>query len=154
MTKGVSVIALVAALGCNAPFSVAQTPQKLSLQEAEAIALKNHPLVEASRLSALAARQVVTEAKSAYYPFAYSSLTGAAAESGSRIAAGVLNNPIIYNRYANGVTVSQLLTDFGRTPNLVASSSLHAQAQDENAQATREDVLLQVDRLLLRGAPR
>jgi outer membrane protein len=63
----------------------------------------------------------------------------------SRIAAGGLNNPIIYNRYANGVTVSQLVTDFGRTHELVASSSLHAQAQSENVQATREDVLLQVD---------
>jgi outer membrane protein len=91
-------------------------------------------------------REITLANQERIYPFAYGSLTGAAAESGSRIAAGVLNNPIIYNRYANGVTVSQLLTDFGRTPNLVASSSLHAQAQDENAQATREDVLLQVDR--------
>ena len=130
----------------SVPFSIAQTPQNLSLKDAEAIALKNHPLVQASRLTALAAQQVVTDVKSSYYPFTYARLTGAGAESGSRIAAGVLNNPVIYNRYANGVTVSQLVTDFGRTPNLVASSSLHARAQNENAQATREDVLLQVDR--------
>jgi len=36
-------------------------------------------------------------------------------KNNSRIAAGVLNNPIIYDRYANGFTVSQLVTDFGRT---------------------------------------
>jgi outer membrane protein len=41
--------------------------------------------------------------------------------------------------------VGQLVTDFGRTRNLVAGSSLHAQAQDENARAKREDVLLEVD---------
>jgi len=146
MTKRVSIIPLIAALGCGVPPSDAQTPQKFSLKDAEAISLKNHPLVQAARLTALAARQVVTEVKSVNYPLSYGSLTVAGAESGSRIAAGALNNPVIYNRYANGVTLTQLITDFGRTRNLVASSSLRARAQDENAQATREDVLLQVDR--------
>ena len=97
-------------------------------------------------MNALAARQVVTETRAAEYPFAYGSLTGAGALSDSRIAAGGLNNPIIYDRYSNGLTLSQLLTDFGRTHNLVASSSLHAQAQAENANATRVDVLIGVDR--------
>ena len=44
---------------------------------------------------------------------AYGSVTGADAENNSRIAAGFLNNPIIYERYANGITVNQLVTDFG-----------------------------------------
>ena len=151
MTNRVFSTILAATLSSmSLPFSFGQTsqtsaPQSLSLKEAEAIAVKNHPLVQASQLTALAARQVVSEVKSAYFPFTYGSLTGAGAESASRIAAGGLNNPIIYNRYANGVAVNQLVTDFGRTPNLVASSSLHAQAQDQNAQATRADVLLQVD---------
>jgi len=151
MTNRVFTIVLTAALGwCNLPFSLAQAPQtsgpqSLSLKEAEGIAVKNHPLIQASQLMALAAHQVVAEMKSAYYPFTNGSLTGVGAESASRIAAGGLNNPIIYNRYANGVAVSQLVTDFGRTSNLVASSSLHAQAQDLSAQATRADILLQVD---------
>jgi AraC-like DNA-binding protein len=42
--------------------------------------------------------------------------------------------------------VGQTITDFGRTSNLVASSRLHAQAQQESATATRADVLLQVNR--------
>ena len=150
MTKRISPILSLAALSLTCASSVfAQAPQSqaqpLSLKEAEAIALKNHPRIQASQLSALAARQVVTEVKSAYLPFAYGSLTGAGAANDSRVTAGVLNNPIIYNRYANGFTVSQLVTDFGRTSNLVASSSLHAQAEDENTQAARQDVLLQVD---------
>jgi outer membrane protein len=56
-----------------------------------------------------------------------------------------LNNPVIYDRYANGVTVSQLITDFGRTHELVKSSNLHAQAQEASVASTRADVLLQVD---------
>jgi outer membrane protein len=68
------------------------------------------------------------------------------AEHDSRIAAGALNNPIIYDRYANGATVSQLVTDFGRTHELVKSSSLHAQAEKENVTTSRADVLINVDR--------
>ena len=86
-----------------------------------------------------------TQARSAYYPTAYGSVTGADAENNSRISAGALNNPIIYERYANGVAVNQLITDFGRTHELVKSSSLNARAQQENVLATRADVLLQLD---------
>jgi outer membrane protein len=38
-----------------------------------------------------------------------------------------------------------LITDFGRTPNLVASSSLQAKAAEQNAEATREDIVLATD---------
>ncbi|HEY6357730.1 MAG TPA: TolC family protein, partial [Vicinamibacterales bacterium] len=61
------------------------------------------------------------------------------------ITAGALNNPIIYDRYAGGVTVNQLVTDFGRTHALVSSSSERAQAEEQNLVATRADVLLAVD---------
>lgn len=94
----------------------------------------------------MAANEGTREEKSAYYPYAYGSLTGAGAEDNSRVAAGGLNNPVILNRYANGVTVGQFITDFGRTQNLVKSSQLRAQAAQENVQTTRMDVLLQVDR--------
>ena len=40
---------------------------------------------------------------------------------------------------------NQLVTDFGRTHQLVKSSSQHAQAEQENVITTREQVLLQVD---------
>ncbi len=41
--------------------------------------------------------------------------------------------------------VNQLITDFGHTANLTASSKFQAQAASQNANATREQVLLQVD---------
>jgi outer membrane protein len=44
------------------------------------------------------------------------------------------------------VTVSQLLTDFGRTTNLVSSSRFQAKAEDKNAAATAADITLTVDR--------
>ena len=130
----------------SAGASQAQTVQKLTLQEAEQIALHNHPQIQAAQNLADAAKAQVTEARSAYYPTVYGSLTGVDAENNSRVAAGALNNPIIYDRYANGVTVSQLITDFGRTHNLVKSSTLHAQAQQESTVTSQADVLLQVHR--------
>jgi outer membrane protein len=131
---------------CAAPMALAQDIAPLTLAEAEAIAVKNHPQVSAALLNAAAANQVTTEVRSAYFPTVFGSVTGAAALTGSRIAAGALNNPIIYNRLAAGITVSQLVTDFGRTSSLTESSRLHAQAQAQTAQATQADILLQVNR--------
>jgi outer membrane protein len=143
MRKGSFAILILGAI-CSAPAS-GQTPQNLTLQEAEQIAVQNHPQLRAAADLAAAAKSQVTEARSAYYPTAFGSLTGVDAENDSRIAAGSLNNPIIYNRYANGLTISQLLTDFGRTHELVRSSTLHADAQQENLVTSRAQVLLQVD---------
>jgi outer membrane protein len=117
----------------------------LSVRDAEAIALKNNPAISVARLNALASQQVMREVRSALWPQAYANLTAVDARNNSRITAGGLNNPIIYTRAAGGGTVSQLITDFGHTTNLVASARLQAQANEQNALATKEDVLLAVD---------
>jgi outer membrane protein len=119
--------------------------QRLSLKDAEAIALKNNPAISVARLNALASQQVTREVRSNLWPQAYADLTAVDARNNSRISAGAINNPIIYTRAAGGTTVSQLITDFGRTTNLVASARLHAKADEQNAVATKEDILLAVD---------
>jgi outer membrane protein len=119
--------------------------QRLTVQEAEALALKNNPQVSVYRLLSLASGQVTREQKSAYYPTIYGSLTGVYPKENSRIAAGVLNNPIVYERAAGGVALSQLITDFGRTNNLVAAATLRAKAADMNAVATADQIKLAVD---------
>jgi len=133
-----------AALVCGS--IAAQGAQKLSLKDAEQIAIQNHPQIQAAVEMASVAKAQVTQQRSAYYPTAFGSVTAVDSENNSRIAAGALNNPIIYERYANGLTVNQLVTDFGRTYQLVKSSNLHAQAAQENVVNTRADVLLNVDR--------
>jgi outer membrane protein len=137
-----------AAIGAQASAQAAPAaalPQSLTLHDAEKIAIQNHPQVQAATYLAAVAKAQVTEARSDYYPHAYGSATGVKAENDSRVAAGALNNPIIYSRFADGVTVQQLVTDFGRTHELVKSSNLHAKAQEENVTTSRADVLLQVD---------
>lgn len=139
-----ATVTLFAVTVVYAPAS-AQNQQRLSLRDAEQIAIQNHPQIQAATDVAAAAKAEVTQAKSAYYPTAFGSVTAVDAENNSRIAAGALNNPIIYEREAQGVTVNQLVTDFGRTYQLVKSANLHAKAERENVVTTRADVLLAVD---------
>jgi outer membrane protein len=115
------------------------------LAQAEAMALKNNPQITVGRLRALVAEQYVRESRSALLPQAYLSLTAVDANPGSRLAAGFLNNPILFPRAAEGASVSQLVTDFGRTGNLLSSSEFSAKAEDQNAAATRANILLAVD---------
>ena len=118
---------------------------RLTLKEAETLVINNNPQITAARLQALAAQQVTRETRSGYWPTATANLTAVDSEANSRIAAGGLNNPIIFERAAGGAAVSQLITDFGHTKNLVASASFSAKAEDQNALATREQILLAVD---------
>ncbi len=141
----VAVILLQSLAGWAQIPNPAPPPARLSVTEAEALALKNNPQVTVATLTALASKQVVLETRSAYWPTAVLELTGVDAKQNSRIDAGGLNNPIIFERAATGVAVSQLITDFGRTSNLVASSNYRAKADQQNAIATGEQIKLAVD---------
>jgi outer membrane protein len=127
------------------PSAATANAPTLSLQEAQALAVKNNPQISVAHLVALASHQVTREARSNLWPTATASVTGVDAESGTRITAGALNNPIVYERAAVGTEVTQLIYDFGRTSNLVASATYAEKAQDQNAVATREQILLAVD---------
>ena len=126
--------------------AIAQTPPKLTLQQAEAIALHNHPQVQAAQHEVNYSNQQIVENRAAYYPNVTGDLTGSQGNNLARIGAGDLTASRLFNRFGQGVIVRQLVTDSGRTSNLVGSSRLQAQATAQSAQATRYDVLLQVTR--------
>jgi outer membrane protein len=138
-------IGTVAAARAQTTQPASQPPPQLTLQQAEALALKNHPQIQSAQFTALASAQAVREEASAYYPTLFGSVTGSVAEQDSRIGAGFLTDSRLFNRFGQGITVDQLITDSGRTPNLVASSRLQARAAQENVEATRYDVLLTVN---------
>jgi len=119
--------------------------RKLTIQDAENLAIKNNPQISVNRLLYLASNQVTREQKSAYYPTVTGNLTAAGGQQGSRIAAGNLNASRLLNRAAGGLTLSQLIYDFGRTNNLVATSALRAKAADMNAVVTAYQIKLAVD---------
>ena len=120
-------------------------PVKLSLSDAEALALKNHPKVLAAQHEVSAMNQRVDEARSAYFPTLAADSTASQANPRARIGASLLTVPSLFNRLGEGITLSQLITDSGRTPNLVASSRLQASAAQQNEQATKYDILVRVN---------
>jgi outer membrane protein len=139
----------VVATQAQAPVPPAQQPAlagpSLTIAQAEQIAIRNNPNISVARLLALAAAQVTREVRSAEMPTAVGDLTAVGAHENSRITAGFLSNPSIYDRAAGGLSVIQLLTDFGRTHNLVLSAQSNAKAQLENERASELDITLTVD---------
>jgi outer membrane protein len=119
--------------------------QRLTRTQAEQMATKNNPQVTVAKLLALAQRQVYRETRSAELPTANAAITAVEAEDASRISAGSLTASRLFEHAGAGGGFSQLVTDFGRTRNLVASSLLQAKAQNANAVATQYDIELATD---------
>jgi len=134
----------------NAPTS-SQPPAgvngpRLTIEEAEQLALRNNPNISVARLLALAQGQVTREARAPELPQAEANFNAVGSHDNSRITgAGTLNSPRILNKAAAGLTISQLITDFGRTRNLVKSAQSSARAQLEDEKATELDIKLAVD---------
>lgn len=140
--KRLLLILLCPALACHAEGK----SRTLSLAEARETALAKHPRLNAAELTALAAREVITQNHAAAMPN-LSAGVGAVtvSESGVRTASPGLSLSGIYDRASTSINVSQLITDFGRTSNLTASSRLKADAEDQQVQVTRAQLLLEVD---------
>jgi outer membrane protein len=118
---------------------------RLTLSDAEKMAIKNNPRVSAARLLALAQHQVMRETRSAELPTANAAITAVRAEDASRISAGSLTASRLFTHAGAGGGFTQLITDFGKTSNLVASSKLQEKAQNASALATTEDIIIATD---------
>ena len=118
---------------------------RLTLADAEKLAIKNNPRVSVARLLALAQHQVMRETRSAELPTANAAITAVQAEDASRISAGSLTASRLFTHAGAGGAFTQLITDFGKTSNLVASSKLQEKAQNANALATTEDIVIATD---------
>ncbi len=129
-----------------APVSTTPSGPRLTLAEAEQMAIQHNPNISVARLLALAEAQVTREARSIEMPLAGADLDAVDAHPGSRITgAGTINSPRMLDKAAAGLSISQLITDFGRTHNLVLSARSNAEAQLESERATELDITLTVD---------
>jgi outer membrane protein len=147
MTNASQNLACTVFLGFTFALASAEDSPRLTLHEAHAEALRNHPQIRVADLRALAARQVSRQVQAAFFPtLAANVMSVGAADNNTRLGAiNALNSPSIFDRNAEGLVLSQLITDFGRTANLTGSAKLQAQAEADSAQATREQILLAVD---------
>ena len=118
---------------------------QLTRAQAEQMALKNNPRISVSKLLAMAQHQVVREARSAELPTANGNITALKALDGSRISAGSLTASRLLTHAGAGASVTQLITDFGRTHNLVLAQKLQERAASADALATQEEIVLATD---------
>lgn len=137
---------LIFAMAALTDVAWAQQPLRLTLAEAQRLAVQNNPQVASAQFTASAAHQLPTQYRAAFQPNVFGSLTGVGADNGSRLAAGGLNNPVVYDRLGSGLSIGQMITDFGRTSNLVGMAKLQAQAQDQATEDTRARILLATSR--------
>ena len=97
-------------------------------------------------LQELLAAEEVKENQAAYFPTA--DAFGDAVDAGNRntrILAGGVSNPAIYDRVADGLSVNELITDFGQTQQPRRRGQAFAKAADGDAAATNQQILLNVD---------
>jgi outer membrane protein len=119
-------------------------PPTLTLADAEALALKNQPRLRAEQLRAQEANKRIAESRSGFFPQVFGNLTAVDTNGDSAVAAGALTTSSISPRTAGGASLVQMITDFGRTSNLVESTRFDAEAAGQNEESTRQFVLMQV----------
>ncbi len=122
----------------------ANAADTLTLAQAEETAIRNNPKIGSAGLVVQAAEKQVSEARAAFKPTVNGFATATGAEIGTAVAAGALTTSSISNRLATGVSLSQMITDFGRTSNLTKTARLRAEAQGKSAATTRAQVILNV----------
>lgn len=119
----------------------------LTIDDAERLAVQNNPRISVAQLLQRAQAQVTREVRSGLLPFAGANLTAVDAHEGSVLTAGALGNSNVYPRAAGGLTISQLITDFGRTRNLLRSAESQDRAQQDAQRAATADIILAVDEI-------
>jgi outer membrane protein len=135
----------VSAQASAAAGSASDPNTTLTRAQAEQLALKNNPRVSVSQLLALAQHQVVRETRSAELPTLDGEISAEKALDGSRISAGALATSRLITHAGAGGDFSQLITDFGKTHNLVLTQKLREQAAKAHSLATREEIVLATD---------
>lgn len=146
MFRGLSRTALAIAIPITLSAQTPSTPPKLTLQQAEELAIRNQPRIQAAQNEVNYSNQQITVNRAAYYPNVTGDVTGTQGNHLARIGAADLAASRLFDREAQGLVIRQLITDSGRTSNLVASARFDAQAAGQNSQATRYTVLLDVNR--------
>ena len=172
VSTGLAVFVLVFFLSSGRAQCQPVPVDHLDLQKAESLALRQAPAIAREYFRALAANEVVKQTRSGLFP----QLTGsiAAVGTGDQIssvfggspitntnpespvttrlgATGGLNDPSVFSRESNGVNFTQLVTDFGRTANLIAASRFAALSQQQQIEVARSQVLLLVDQAYFRA---
>jgi len=123
------------------------SPITLTRLEAEKLAMENNPRIRISQLIAKVQHEAVRERRADELPNLNGNVTAVEANDGSRISSGSITASRLLEHAGMGIQVSQLITDFGHTRNLVASAKLQEKARLADAEASRLDIVLAADQV-------
>lgn len=120
-------------------------PFILNLQQAQEIAIKQHPEIISNQYLTKLTQETITQVESSYLPQISGDAIRTFSKSTSRLTAtGEINSPSVYQRGAMGISVNQMVTDFGRTNSLVTAASADVSAQMARSLSVRERILFKV----------
>ncbi|MGC2404631.1 MAG: TolC family protein [Acidobacteriaceae bacterium] len=117
---------------------------QLTLSDAQGLALRNQPRIQAAQLRTQAAGKMISAYRSGYFPQAFGNVTAVDANGDSAVAAGALTTSSVSTRAAAGASLVQMITDFGHTSNLVRSAHFEASATGQTGEEIRQSILLGV----------
>ncbi len=121
-----------------------------TLAECVAIAVANHPDLKAASASLDAGRQRTWQAVSGALPQIDANYgadrrrTSATARTGAQIAAQNANRSQTFNFYSTGVSLSQILFDFGQSLDAIRAAQATEKSLQADEDTTRETVLFNV----------
>ncbi len=128
----------------------------LGLQTAIETSLQNHPIVQEANAGLIASSARTDQTKSLYYPQVYANADGAAGSGRINprfLIGGGLLQPNL-SAYTAGVLANQRIYDFGFTKSLVESSQYGERAQEQDVNARRALVIVNVQRSYLNSLKR
>ena len=117
--------------------------ERLRIEDAERIAIENHPRIAAAAAEAAASRASADQVRARQKPQLDVGVTASLAERGTRLGMGGLTAGDLFSRFGTGFSVSQLILDFGRNSLAFASALETARSRESSAQATRAEIRLQ-----------
>lgn len=125
----------------------------LSLKQAVAIALEKHPVIESAQHALRAGEARTEQARAPYYPQVGASAietSGALRSNAFLRPSGSLIQPN-QTDFTAGLTVTQLLYDFGQTAHRVKANRFAAQALSDDVVTQKANVVLNVQRAYYEG---
>ncbi len=145
-----SLLIFFLACSASAEEELPQPGKPLTLAQCTALALKYHPSLQASQASVLASKARVEEALASYYPQvnAIGNYNNATANfiflGGTNFSGGVGEKWTFYDSYSAGLSLNQIIYDFGRTSNTVKINRENTRASEQDFVTTKQNVVLNV----------
>lgn len=132
---------MLSLLVLTGPFYLYAT-EVVTLEQAIDIALKKNPFLVASRTEVDAAQARVTQAAASYYPEANASTEYDHTWNDTNSGSFDTNDSV--DNYAAGLSVSQLIYDFGQTPAQVEKSSQSLESTQNNLKTVEKTLVKDV----------